>query len=65
MWLATFHVDELAPALVDWEFAVTGASAGCYRATGSGPRNMRVESTDGDPDKVLADRREFALRYPR
>jgi len=63
-WSADFHVDELAPPLNRWTFDVREVSASVYRAVGSGPRNMHVESTDPDPDKALADCRAFALRYP-
>ena len=65
LWLAEFHVEELAPPLDAWNFRVTEVSAGAYRAEGNGPRRMHVESTDTDPDKALADCREFALRYPQ
>jgi hypothetical protein len=64
LWLSEFHSDELAPALDKWRFDVREVSASAYRAVGNGPRNMRVESTDADPDKALADCRAFALRYP-
>jgi hypothetical protein len=63
VWLADFHVHELAPVLDRWRFQIEEISAGVYRAMGTGPRNMRVESTDTDPDKTLADCREFALRH--
>ena len=63
-WLADFHIDELAPALPAWSFDVREVSPNAYCATGCGPRGMRVESTDSDPDKALADCRAFALRYP-
>ena len=47
-----------------WAFQVEEVSAGVYRCTGIGPRGVRVESTDSDPEKVLADCRTFARRYP-
>jgi hypothetical protein len=62
-WLADFHVDELTPELADWTFDVHEVSAGVYRGVGRGPQRMSVESTDTDPDKVLADCRTFALRF--
>jgi len=62
-WLADFSFAELAPPLDHWKFDVREVSAGVYRAVGSGPRNMSVESTDTDADKALADCRAFALRY--
>lgn len=64
VWLADFHADELAPYLDRWTFDVREVSACVYRAIGTGPRNMRVETTDTDPDRALSDCREFALRYP-
>ena len=62
-WLATFHIDELSPTPVGWSFRVMETSSGVFRAVGAGPRGMIVESTDTDADKVLADCRQFALRY--
>lgn len=63
-WVADFHIEELSPALSAWIFSVREISAGAYLASGDGPRKMHVESTDTDPNKSLADCREFALRYP-
>ena len=42
---------------------MTEVSNGVYRATGKGPHGTGVESTDTDPEKVLAHCREFAMRY--
>jgi hypothetical protein len=46
-----------------WLFRVEEISAGVYRATGTGPGGMRVDSTDLDPDKALADCHAFAHRH--
>jgi len=50
---------------VSGTFDVSEISPGAYCAMARGPRGMRAESTDTDLDKVLADCRAFALRYPR
>jgi len=63
-WVADFHVEELARLPKGWTFEVAEVSPGAYCAVARGPRNMRAESTDTDPDKALADCRAFALRYP-
>jgi hypothetical protein len=46
-----------------WAFDVTEVSAGVYRAVGTGPRNMRVESVGTDPKAALAECRSFALKH--
>jgi hypothetical protein len=63
-WIAEFQIDELSPPLTAWTFSVREISVGAYLASGDGPRKMHVESTDTDPNKSLANCREFALKYP-
>ncbi len=61
-WVAEFHIDEIVEPPDNWSFQIVEVSPCVYRASGTGPRGMHAESTDTDPDKALADCREFALR---
>ncbi len=61
-WLADFDFEELVEFPDGWSFELHEVSSGVYTATGRGPHQETVESTDSDPDKVLADCRVFALR---
>ncbi|HEY8945579.1 MAG TPA: hypothetical protein VIM73_15025 [Polyangiaceae bacterium] len=62
IWLADFDLGELTPPPPGWNFEVVEISANVYRATGNGPRGMRVESTDVDPTRAIANCRAFAVR---
>ena len=64
LWLADFHVDELAKPPSGWAFRLSEVSAGVYLATCDGPRGMHAESTDSDPVRATANCRAFAIRYP-
>jgi hypothetical protein len=56
------ELGKAASALAGWVYEVSEFRPGVYRAVGVGPRDLRVESIDTDPDKALADCHAFVLR---